>query len=206
MEFLNSEKCNPPELKTYGLYRSNGTEAERTGKVTNGVHGIWTFDRLPYAAEILLVTDVMHTFGNVIEDFLDSMRPTQSGSGGLRSHVNRTYAENVKAECEAAQIHESLWTSASGPPPWIIPADQLLQGDRLMTRFSGCITSSERPLNVLKKGKFRNTHGLIYWATTYARYSLSRVSGSAAEYVEGMIELFEEEWLFSTNRIYFNIT
>ena len=58
MEFLNSEKCNPPELKTYGLYRSNGTEAERTGKVTNGVHGIWTFDRLPYAADAAYNYDV----------------------------------------------------------------------------------------------------------------------------------------------------
>lgn len=161
---------------------------------------MWEFDRLPYAKQILLVTDIMHSFGNVIRDYVNSLRPTQSGVRGMSAHQNRTYTDAVRLGCEQFKIMRPIWSEASGPPAWIIDTNQLIEGDNSMKRICGQVTNEERPLNILKKGKYRTTHGLIFWATRYARHSLSHVIGTSKPYVDHMLLLFEILAYIASNR------
>ena len=189
LQYSAVENRCPPRKRSYQKYICDGTEAERTGKSVNGVKGVWVLHCLPYAKDIHWTVDMMHTFANVIQDTLNSMRPSNSGGPHLYKHVNRTYCEGVVHGSRNENTFESPFDELDGTrlPNWCLTKKECIDVDRRMNYIIGRYDSDDMPKNIMRAGKGKKSHDTITWATTYAAWCLR----GHGEYVDHNIELFE---------------
>jgi hypothetical protein len=80
LHFVDDEKRRWPKKRSYSEYVANAQEAKLTGLPVNGVLGVWPLGILPYAEYIHWIVDVVHTDNNVVENSLNSLRPSYGGS------------------------------------------------------------------------------------------------------------------------------
>ena len=189
LQYHEVEKRTVPKRRSYDTYVTNGKEAERTGKPCEGVKGVWVLDCLPYAKHIHWTVDLMHTFANVIQDTLNSMRPTNSGSAQLYKHLNRTYSESVIRVCEKEKIFGTPFEELNGSnlPNWCLKKEECIAVDRRMNYIIGRAESDEMPKNIMRAGRGKKSHDTITWDTTYAAWCLR---GFGA-YIDHNIDMFE---------------
>jgi hypothetical protein len=113
LQFDSNETRQIPVDRSYATFHADGMEADRRRAVVlsnnsgslkkanevvvGGVKGVWAFDMLPYAADIIWEKDSMHAFYNAITDALNVLSPTSKS--GYRKHENRTEKPSVREEC-----------------------------------------------------------------------------------------------------------
>ena len=206
-DFSFDEVRPPPKKRTYTDYKESAAiaEVENRDKPPNsrslyahrGVKKLWCLDILPYAKHIHWTVDMMHCWNNVIHDMLNSLRPSQSGDKTLYRHKNRTTTTSVIAACEMENIHHHLLEDTN--PSWIFTKAECVSADAQMLKIIGRSIYEERPLNVMRAGKAKNSHDTILWAMTYARWCL-RDKGCDV-YTDNMCKVFDILSMLNSGRI-----
>jgi hypothetical protein len=158
------EEIRPPPLpKLYQNYRQNGFLAAATGKIVDGVKGLWTLDHLPYAKYIHWVVDPMHCFGNIIKDSVKVLRPS------IDDFVNRTESISVRDACRKFKIFRHLWTPNGKKlmkAKWAFSTDEVKNVHSQMAAIEGISGRLKTPF---KSNGGVTTHNKIVWATVFAR-------------------------------------
>jgi hypothetical protein len=118
----------------------------------------------------------MHTFNNVITDFLNSIRPSYSGNdpGLYYKHSNRTYSSSVAAQCIEENISPEIQKNFI--PTYVLTKAACLDIDVGMKRVLGAYTSEEVCPFIMRGGGAQKSHDTIFWAHTFAQWCLRDLS------------------------------
>ena len=163
---MKAERLNEDE---YNRRFQNNLNTNFNHIDVDGVYGIWSFNTLPYAADIHWTVDFMHTCNNICCDMLKSTRPTHSGVSGLYyEHGNRTYSDGIVAACKSEKIFRVLESNLK--PDWVLELNECLAMDRAMNNIMGQCRSEEIVKNVMRAGHAEKSHDTIYWCIVYARF------------------------------------
>lgn len=186
LQYSFKEEGSFPKKRTYDEYVASATIVATSSNVTSddGVKGLWVMHRLPYAHLIRKGVDPMHTMNGFISDTLNSLRP--STNGRYMKHSNRMLSANVLEACKSENIFQDL---VDGETSCIFTTDECCEADEYDKYVVGTCSSRQLPKSVLKKGKARNSHDTIYWATTWARWCL-RGKGSK-DHVDNLCQIFD---------------
>jgi hypothetical protein len=82
----------------YEEYKLNDRNAERSGKASDGVHGIWHWMSWITPQRFFNTKDPMHTMSNVIKDSIKVIRPSKN------KFKNRVETLRVRVACKAKNI------------------------------------------------------------------------------------------------------
>ena len=172
LQYAFDETGAYPKKRTYEEYVTYAKECEDLQvSHSNGVKGLWVMHMLPYAKYIRKTVDPMHTSNNVITDYLNSLRPSHGSTDSSSSrHQNRILSQTVLQACKDDNIFLNLVDGSD--TSCVLTRRECIAADTYHSRIVGACSSEELPKNVLKKGKARNSHDTIYWATTWARWCL----------------------------------
>ena len=189
MQYSDEEFRPPPRLRSYDEYIRAGREAEERNKDVDGVKGVWVLHRLPYAEYIHWTVDMMHSMANVIQDTLNSMRPTNSGSNKLYKHINRTYCAPVMAASLEEGTFRVPFNEMDGTniPPWCLTKEECILADERMNYILGGHEGDEFPKDVMRAGRAKKSHDTIFWATTFSAWCLR----GFGPYIDHVIHMFD---------------
>ena len=196
-----SEIATTPDLFDYDLYIANGLafldRLDKNIRAVDGVKGIWAFHVLPYAHNIWMTKDKMHTGDHVVKDTLNAL------SRSVNGHVNRTERVSVRTACEAEKIFPFLYAEEGKlPAPWI--ANRYIENnhDLKLKNVIGAV-SVEVPKSIWKKGKGRTSQEtLMYGSNGWATWCLYCPEMlPSTPYIENKLKLFDVLRILNSSRI-----
>jgi len=217
LNYSFDEDRPPNKRRTYAEYEAAGAEAIHNKAMkmqpdataedkalkdhVEGVYGLWCLAALPYANLIHWTVDMMHSFANIIQDTLNSLRPTKSHVAGLYyQHNNRTYGDSVKNACVRDNTFPILQQlRPREAPPWVLEAKHCLQMDADMNNVMGAFASDEIPKHIFRAGKCQKSHDTIHWAHVFSQWCLRDAEGI---YVENILEIFDIMTLLNGSRLH----
>ena len=184
----------------YEDYIANGLEfnAQENSRILaiNGVKGVWAFEILPYAHNIWMTKDRMHTGDHVVKDSLNMLSRSVDG------HKNRTEKKSVRKACLENKIFPFLYAEEGKlPAPWVANRYIEKHHDLKLKNVIGAV-SVEVPKKIWKKAKGRTTqetlmYGCDGWAT-WCLYSPELLPSKP--YIDNKLELFEILRILNANR------
>ena len=198
---LRTEEDDPPTPFDYKSYIQSGKEFnEREDlriKAINGVKGVWAFDQLPYAHNIWMTKDRMHTADHVVSDTLAMLSKTVNG------HVNRTEKKTVRLACQKERIFPFLYADdGKNSAPWVCNKYIERHHDIKLKHVIGAV-SVEVPKNIWKKGHGRTSQeNIMYGSDGWAEWCLYCPEQlSSTPYIENKLKLFDVLRIFNSRRI-----
>jgi hypothetical protein len=175
-----------PNMKSYSDYLYHGRIAPQTKEgVSNGVHGIWDFDQLDYAEHIWICKDPMHTFCNVIMDWIKVLRPS------VGEFENRTEKKSVREACKTNKIFSDLFEldqkKQFKKAPWTLSKNEIDKVNENLAR----VKAPTRIRSPMINNGGANSHDRLIFATQYARAAFKDVNNNVPHIMANMLELFD---------------
>jgi len=160
----------------------------------NGVKNVWDFHRLPYAADICVIKDYMHTASNIITDSISVL------CAAYGTKKNRCNGSSVRADCIAHTMHRPIYPADGSRTalPWVFSHPQCSEADASIKRVIGA-SSFEIIKKVLVGRGADNCHDTIYWATTFAPWALRTAAPS--RHVDNKLQIFNLLGMLNSGRM-----